>query len=199
DSNGSVHVFVNINPIGATQITPYPAMRPYELHPTAADWSQWSAPSLVTLPSAVTNEFYVWKTGQVYNAIYVDFNNGAAQTYATSNNLFTGWANVRVLGYNSQEGGMIIPQPDGSNRLYLEPGNGVSPGGYAWAESYDQLATFTAQQPVTATVPMRNGKMTSNFPLSQLVPALRAWKLAILAALLFLAAITRLRARQPAR
>ena len=199
DSDGSAHVFVNINPVGAAWLTPTPAMHPYELHPTSADWSQWSAPALISLPPAETNELYVWKTGQVYNALFVDFTIGAAQTYATSNNLFTGWTTVRVLGYNSQEGGMIIPQPDGSNRLYLEPGNGVSPGGYTWAESYNQLATFTAQQPVTATVPMRNGKMTSDFPQSQFVPALRPWALTALAALFCLSAARRLRARQPVR
>jgi hypothetical protein len=172
-------------------------MHPYELHPTSADWTQWSAPLLVPLNNTSTNEFYVWKAGAVYNAIYVSFNQGQAWVYATSNNLLTGWTDVRTLGFNTQEGGNIIPQANGANRFYLEPGNGASPGGYKWCDSFNQLQTFTAQQQVTATVPMRNGKITSDFPQTQFAPALPQPGLAALGALLFTAAACYLQPGRP--
>lgn len=199
DSDGSVHVFVNISPINGSEYNPTPTMNPYELHPASKDWSQWSAPALVSLQDGDTNEFYVWKTGAVYNAIFVNFNNGSAWTYATSNNLLTGWTDVRSIGFNNQEGGMIIPQASGADRLYLEPGNTAPTPGYQWCDSFDQLTTFTAQQPVNSDVPAQNGKMTSDFPQSQIVPALSRTWLAALGALLFLAATRAVRAKPKGR
>jgi hypothetical protein len=188
DSDGSVHVFVNISPINGSQYNPTPKMNPYELHPANNDWTQWSAPALVGLQDGDTNEFYVWKTGATYNAIFVNFNNGSAWTYATSSSLLTGWQDVRSIGFNNWEGGMIIPQSDSSGRLYLEPGNGAPTPGYQWCESYDNLVSFSAQHLVNSDVPMRNGKMTSDFPQSELVPALSRLWLGALGVLLFVAA-----------
>lgn len=195
DGDGSVHLFVNINPVNGSQYNPTPSMHPYELHPSNNDWTQWSAPALVGLPETDTNEFFAWKTGAVYNAIFVDFNDGGAWEYATSNSLLDGWQYVRSIHFNGQEGGMVIPQPGGANRLFLEPGNGSQSPGYRECDSADQFATFTAQQTVTASVAMRNGKMTSDFPQSQLVPGLRgAWRV-LLAVLLVAAAFVSLRTK----
>ena len=94
---------------------------------------------------------------------------------------------------------MIIPQSSGADRFYLEPGNGAPTPGYQWCDSSDNLVTFSAQQLVNSDVPMQNGKMTSDFPQSEIVPALSRRSLAALGVLLLLSAAGFLRAKPKAR
>ena len=49
-------------------------------------------------------------------------------------------------------------KPDGGYRLYLERGNGAPTPGYRTCDFDASFANATAQTPVSATVPMRNGK-----------------------------------------
>lgn len=161
DGDGSIHLFVSISPIGGAQYNPFPLMRTYEMHPLDAAFSRWSTPVPVQLPTSNTNEFWVWKEGDLYHAVYVDFTeSGLPNVHVTSHDLITGWGGRQILGYPSQEGGFVLPKPTGGYRLYLEPGNGnasIIPG-YKTCDFDDAFTAATPQVRVTATVPMRNGK-----------------------------------------
>jgi hypothetical protein len=172
DGDGSVHLFVSISPTGGSQFNPVPGMHTHELHPLNADFTLWSAPVFVPLPNANTNEFWVWKEGTTYHAIYVDFAQGGAQIHVTSPALLSGWGGAQTLGFPAHEGGFVLPKPDGTYRLYLEVGNGPGDGsvipGYRTTDFAADFTNPTPLQLVTATVPMRNGKPmaargTSNF------------------------------------
>lgn len=163
DGDGAVHLFISISPINGTTYNPQPAMRSYELHPLAADWSQWSVPALVMLPSTNTNEFWAWKEGDTYHGIYIDYSQPYLGNWfhVTSSGLLSGWAISQRLGFTTHEGGMLIKKPAGGYRLFFEPGNGASPPGYRYADCENSFSGFTPTQTVTSEVPMRNGKMTA--------------------------------------
>ncbi len=162
DGDGSVHVFVSISPINGSSYDPLPAMRSYEIHPVSADWTVWSTPVLVNLPSNNTNELWVWKEGTVYHGIYVDWNSNAAQIHVTSSDLINGWGNPQHLGFDSQEGAFMLKYPQGGlYRLYLEVGNtNGAQGTYLVCDVSSSFTSATAQVSVTSDVPMRNGKVT---------------------------------------
>ncbi len=160
DGDGSVHVFVSINPVGGAAYDPIPTMRIHETHPLDPGWTQWSVPVPLALPETNTNEFFCWKEGAVYHAVYIDFARGGALIHSISTELLSGWVLDRVLGYNSQEGPFVLPKPGGGYRVYLEPGNvaGTVPTHYRWSDFSAAFTSATAQALVSATVPMRNGK-----------------------------------------
>jgi hypothetical protein len=164
DGDGSIHLFVNISPINGSTYMPVPGMRTYELHPLNAAFTEWSEPVLVELPSANTNEFWVWKEGDTYHGIYINLPFSPSSDHrhwfhVVSDNLISGWREPLKLGFVTEEGGMLVRKPAGGYRFFLEPGNGVSPPGYRWCDTADSMGSFTSQQMVSATVPMRNGKM----------------------------------------
>ncbi len=162
DGDGTVHIFVSISPINGSQFNPIPALRSYELHPVSADWTNWSAPAMVSLPSANENELWVWKEGGVYHAVYVDFRSNSAWIEASSTNLLTGWTYVQYLGYNTLEGGQMLKKPDGSGyRFYIEGGNSGQTLTYVTADCDTAFTHFTPLQSVTSSIPLRNGKMTA--------------------------------------
>lgn len=160
DGDGSAHVFVAVNSVGGSQYNPIPSMRIYETHPLDANWTLWSPVTPVGLPETNTNEFFCWKEGSVYHAVYIDFGRGGAIVHGTSSALLTGWSTDRVLGYNSQEGPFVLPKPEGGYRLYVEPGNqsGSTITTYRWSDFDGAFGSATAQSTVTSSVPMRNGK-----------------------------------------
>jgi hypothetical protein len=159
DGDGSVHLFVSIRPYRSPgnpdAYSPVPYMRVYEMHPLNADFTQWSAPVAVELPSTNTNEFWCWKEGDTYHAVYVDFAYGSRQTHSTSQNLITGWIGQQRLPQNA-EGGMMLRKPGGGYRFYLE-----AAAGYYFQDGNDALTQFSGTQSVTSTMLMRNGKMTA--------------------------------------
>jgi hypothetical protein len=160
DGDGTVHLFVNISPDGGPTYTPVPNMRSYELHPLNADWTQWSAPALVPLPSANTNELWVWREGEIYHAMYVDFGVNAQLVHATSTQLLGGWTNKKTLGYDGFEGAMILKKPNGGYRLFGESqyyDGGTL--GYRWFDLNDQFGSLTLRTYFIASMPMINGKM----------------------------------------
>ena len=157
DGDGSIHIFVSIDPTGVG-FDPTPDMRSYELHPLNSDFTQWSAPVALALPHTNTNEFWAWKEGATYHAIYVDFAQGSAYMHVTASSIYGTWTLRNVLGFNSQEGGFVLRKPDGGYRFYVEPGNSLPSTGY---RTCDFDANFTSHTPlveVNRTVPMRNGK-----------------------------------------
>ncbi len=161
DGDGSVHVFINISPTGGSTYNPAGTMRTYETHPVNADWTEWSTPVLINLPGNNSNEFFAWKEGDTYHAIYVDFSSGSAWIKVSSQSLTSGWGNAQTIGSRGMEGGMILKIPDGSGyRFYAEPGNGSS-GTYATSDLNGTFTAGTAFQPVQSSIGMRNGKMTA--------------------------------------
>ncbi|MEO8351757.1 MAG: hypothetical protein ABI680_08495, partial [Chthoniobacteraceae bacterium] len=158
DGDGSVHILVAISRTGGAQYNPVPDMRVHELHPLDAGFTQWSAPVLLELPAANTNECWVWKRGAVYHAAYIDFATGGWY-HTTSSNLISGWSPATALGFGSLEGGMMLPRPDGGYRFCLETGNGGSPIGYRYYDYDSALTSPAPAQSFNASMPMRNGKM----------------------------------------
>jgi hypothetical protein len=159
DGDGSVHVFVSISPINGSDYNPVPAMRTHELHPLNADFTQWSAPVQVALPGTNTNEFWVWREGDTYHGIYVDFGRGGQYFHTTSANLITGWQPARALGFGSLEGGFVLKKPGGGYRLYLEPGNVGEFLGYRFYDCSDDFTGFAGPVYTNAQTPARNGKV----------------------------------------
>jgi hypothetical protein len=160
DGDGSIHATIAISPVGGSQYNCVPYMRVHEVHPVNADWTQWSTPAPLDLPDSNTNEGWIWKEDDTYHINYVSFVRGGQIVHATSKNLVTGWGEDKILGFGSQEGGMILPKPGGGYRLYLEPGNGTATDiGYRTCDFDNTLSNPTPQVRVNATVPMRNGKM----------------------------------------
>jgi hypothetical protein len=158
DGDGSIHIFVSVSPTGGSNYNPTPNMRSYELHPLNASFAQWSMPVAIPLPQTNTNEFWAWKEGDTYHAIYVSFAQSSALIHVTSKSLLTGWGNAQVIGFNQQEGPFVLRKPDGGYRLYLEGGNSAPTPGYRTCDFTGAFTNPTAQTFVTATVPMRNGK-----------------------------------------
>jgi len=161
DGDGSVHVIVAISPTNGSTFYPVPDMRVHEMHPTNAAWTQWSVPVPLQLPDTNNNDCWVWKEGTTYHAAYADFSRGGAVVHATSQDLVVGWVRDKVLGYNSQEGNIVLPIPGGGYRLYLERGNG--PGGtpttYTTADFSADFTNPTPQTLVNSSIPIRNGKV----------------------------------------
>ena len=162
DGDGSIHVFISINPSQTAPYSPIPGMRIHEIHPLNAEWTQWSQPVPVALPSTNQNEFWVWKEGDIYHGLYIDLKQqGSPIVHVTSRELLNGWGNAQVLGFHNQEGPMVLPKPEGGYRLYAEGGNSALSAGYRTCDFTAAFASPTAQVPVNATVPMRNGKITT--------------------------------------
>lgn len=163
DGDGSIHLFVNISPLNGSTYDPVPGLRTHEMHPLNAAFTEWSQPLVVELPSDNTNEFWAWKEGEVYHAIYISFappsSDRSRWFHVVSDNLISGWREPHKLGFHSEEGGMLVRTPSGGYRFFLEPGNAVNPPGYRWCDADESMTVFSAQQMVSATVPMRNGKM----------------------------------------
>ncbi len=158
DGDGSLHVFVSISRINANNSTyPIPDLRTYELHPLNDDLTEWSAPTVVQLPHSNTNEFWAWKDGETYHAVYVSFNSNGNLVHATSKSLLTGWGNERVFGFATEEGLFVLKKPDGNYRLYTETGNGTATG-YMWRDTNPEFSVFTQAAMTTTDTPMRNGK-----------------------------------------
>lgn len=157
DADGSVHLFVSISLTNGSIYYPLPDLRTHELHPLNADFTQWSSPVLVQLPSTNTNEFWPWKEGDTYHAIYVDFARGGQYYYSKSQNLITGWQPGTYMGFGGYEGGFVLKKPEGGYRLYLEGGNGGS-GAYKFYDG-DQFPFFALAGAVSTLTPMRNGKI----------------------------------------
>ncbi len=159
DGDGSVHLFVSLSLTGGSTYNPVPNMQVHEMHPLNGDFTAWSAPALIGLPTANTNELWVWKEGSTYHAFYVQLPNGGQHLHSTSTSLITGWSPAQSLGLNAQEGGMILPHPGGGYRVFLEAGYSGLPLGY---RAYDFDANFASTGPgqlFTSSVPMKNGKM----------------------------------------
>lgn len=162
DGDGSIHVFVSISPINGATYYPIGGLKTYELHPLNSDWTQWSSPVLVQLPGNNSNEFWCWKEGGTYHALYVNFGApGFPLTHATSTSLLSGWGNARALNYNG-EGSMMLIKPSGGYRLYFEPGNGSPDPGYRFSDVSGDFSTYTTPVKVASTVIMRNGKMIAS-------------------------------------
>jgi hypothetical protein len=161
DGDGSIHVIVAISRVSGFNFDVFPDLHVYEMHPVSADWTQWSTPVPLDLPDPNNNDCWVWKEGTTYHAAYADFARGGAVVHATSQNLVTGWVRDRVLGYNSQEGNIVLPIPGGGYRLYLEVGNGTggTPSTYRTADWTQDFSSATPQVSVISDVPMRNGKI----------------------------------------
>ncbi len=163
DGDGSVHILIAISPDGAPSISPIPNLRAHEIHPTSADWTQWSTPVPLALPSTNTNEFFAWREGATYHGIYVDFQQNARWIHVTSNNLITGWGGATPLYHDSWEGGQMLKKPSGGYRLFIEPGDNDQfvGGGYRYVEGSSTFTGFDNRIPRNEQVLMRNGKMTA--------------------------------------
>lgn len=163
DGDGSVHILIAISPDGAPSISPIPNLRAHEIHPANADWTQWSTPVPLALPSTNTNEFFAWREGATYHAIYVDFQQNARWIHVTSNNLISGWGGAVALGHDSWEGGQMLKKPNGGYRLFIEPGNNdrFVGGGYRYVDGSSTFNGFNNRIPRNEQVLMRNGKMTT--------------------------------------
>ncbi|MDB6150663.1 MAG: arabinofuranosidase [Chthoniobacter sp.] len=158
DLETGVHVFVAFSRINGSQYNLIPDMTIYELHPMNFDFTSWSVPEKLKLPFANTNEFYVWREGPTYHAIYVVFP-GGYWVHSTASSLTGVWTGTQNLGRNSMEGGMMLRRPEGGYRFYVEPGNGGTPPGFVFFDLDETMTPLTHAQPLKATVPMRNGKM----------------------------------------
>jgi hypothetical protein len=156
DGDGSVHLFLNISPDGGPTYACTPNMRSYVTQPASADWTQWTTPALLSLPSTNTNEFFCWKEGPIYHGVYVDFNNGGGWQHVTSTNLVTGWTAADYMYFNAYEGGMVLKNPSGGYRFFCE-----QDAGYFFCDVNEELVDGHDTQPVTSDVSMNNGKMIS--------------------------------------
>ncbi len=159
DADDSVHLFVSISPMNGSVYNPIPELRTYEIHPLNSEFTAWSSPVAVQLPSTNTNEFWVWKESETYHAIYVDFTQGSPYRHITSTNLISGWSNPQLLGFATYEGGFVLKRPEGGYRVYLEGGNGNTIPGYFYYDYNDAFTAHSPAQNVSAQVPMRNGKV----------------------------------------
>jgi hypothetical protein len=159
DTDGSVHVFVSIGErFDRDTGQPIFKLRSYEVHPLNQDFTQWSAPMMVQAPSTQMNEFWVWREGDKYHAVYVDFLDNGAYVHVTSDNLITGWTNRVRLGMDSLEGCFVLKKPGGGYRAYVE---GQPNYGYRY---FDFNESFQDRQPpvqVNSSMKMRNGKVVA--------------------------------------
>jgi len=162
DSDNSIHLSISLN-LGGTGYNPT-NMKVFEMHPENGDFTQWSAPVDYNLPSSSTNELWLWKEGDLYNSFYVDLSHGGDWMRSTSKNLLTGWSTAQDIGFGSQEGGMMLPQPDGTYRMYLESGYSGLPVGYRVYDLDANLSNPSAGVLVDSALPMRNGKMLDLVP-----------------------------------
>ncbi len=154
DGDGSVHLFLNISPDGATNIS-VANLKSYVSEPASPDWTQWTTPVPLNLPSNNTNEFNCWKEGSVYHGIFVDFADGGAWQAVCSTSLTGPWGNEVFLSFNAAEGGQMLKKAEGGYRFFFERGSG-----YLWSDFDQSLEHWlTPEAPVTSDVPMQNGKM----------------------------------------
>lgn len=157
DTDGSVHIFVSIgektDPNTGQAIF---RLRTYEVHPLNADFTQWSAPVLVQAPSDFINEFWVWREGDTYHAVYVDFRQNGRNVHVTSSNLITGWNTPQVLGLDGLEGAFVLKKPTGGYRVYVE---GVPAYGYRYYDYSDAFTSPVGPTYVSSPITMRNGKV----------------------------------------
>jgi hypothetical protein len=168
DTDGSVHVFVSIGEqVDRNTGQPIFDLRTYEVHPLNAEFTQWSAPVMVQAPSNRINEFWVWREGETYHAMYVDFNDSGQYVHVTSNNLITGWTNRKLVGLGSLEGCFVLKRPEGGYRVHVE-GAHLGHFGYRFYD-YDDEFRHNGSPAVyfNSPVTMRNGKV-------MLVPAVHA-------------------------
>lgn len=168
DTDGSVRVFVSIGErFDRNTGEPMFDLRTYEVHPLNADFTQWSAPVMVQAPSNRINEFWVWREGETYHAVYVDFNDHGQYAHVTSGNLITGWGNRTLVGLGALEGCFVLKKPEGGYRVHFE---GIHLGhyGYRYYDFDDTMGRVVGPQVyLNSQVTMRNGKV-------MLVPAIHS-------------------------
>jgi len=163
DSDGSIHLSISLGP-GGTGYNPT-NMRVFEMHPLNGAFTQWSAPADYNLPSSMTNELWLWKQGDLYNAFYVDFTrNGGDWMHSTSTDLLSGWSTAVDLGFNHEEGGMMFPQSDGTYQVYMGAGYSGLPQGYRIYDLDQNLSNPSEGVLVNSDVAMINGKMLDLVP-----------------------------------
>jgi hypothetical protein len=137
-------------------------MHTFTTRPLNAAFTSWSAPAQLDLPAgSVSNEFYAWKDGPTFHGMYVDFNSFGRWIHVTAGSVTGPWTNPEIMGFNAQEGAMMLRRPSGGWRFFYEPGDaGVPTGTYRYADAATSFTSFSNLQSVTSTIPMRNGKMT---------------------------------------
>lgn len=131
DVDGSVHVIVSLKGTSSTQ-----GFSLYEVHPTNAGFTTWSAPDELLNVSGSQVAFniidaFIVKRGSTYFLWYKASNDGTIQ-YASSAALLTGytvqtsgnWAGFAAAdpdnGITKKEGPALIALPDGTWLIYLD-------------------------------------------------------------------------------
>jgi hypothetical protein len=151
DSDGSVHVFVTCSAGGTGSGSPSD-MKIYEIHPTNAAMTTWSAPALITITGGPSNtiDVQILRTDDgVYHLFYKDETSGVKTcNHATASTLLGPYTQIatNILGLSEIEGYSVVRIGANAWRFYY---NSVLTDGVSFKESYDNLATFGSATAVT--------------------------------------------------
>lgn len=139
DSDGAVYAFF------------YISGTPYYTRPTSADMSTWATPQVVTgnwsIP-ILPDMFVARENGRYYALTSNDF-------LAEASSPIGPWTITKVAGtatsFNTPEGPTLINFGGGRWRLYADEQDYATLGyaGLRYAESFDNMATWTASAPIT--------------------------------------------------
>lgn len=136
DSDGSVHVTFTANLISA-----------YEIHPTNAAMTTWSAPVALSLSGQVSDT-YIIKTGTLYN-IYCQRVPGSANLHYTSGSLTSGYM-ISGTTTAGGEGPCVIPFVNGTTN-YRMFGDWSDSGPSGTIKTYDTADLSTNTFALTGT------------------------------------------------
>lgn len=139
DNDNSIHVFISLS------------FKIYETHPTNTEFTQWSAPVLVTgnFPNNRIDPFVV-KIDNIYYMWYKDETKTMIE-YATSNSLTNGYvvqeSNDWAGWGKTKEGESMVKIDDNTWRIYFD--HYVDHGIY-YSESSDNFQTWTPKKRISS-------------------------------------------------
>lgn len=160
DTDNTVHIIVSLTTTNGS------LLKLYEVNPTdLTGLTTWSVPVLLGGTGWPTSyiDGQVTKVGATYFLWYKD--QAGYTCYASSSSLLTGYTQVKTGLWNAnlimgKEGMFMIPMGGSRWRLYLDPG-GTAPG-YVYHDSFDNWATWSVAQTLTAPFQIQHGSVLVN-------------------------------------
>lgn len=160
DDDGSVHVFFAASTVGVNS-----GFQIYEVHPTNAARTSWSAPVLVTgtqlSPIDTIDPFVVKKNGTYY-LWYKRYSGTPAIEYATSSSLLSGYDTGQTgdwagWGDAYAEGPALIQMDSSTWRIYFDHSNVADSPNMRYSESTDDWATWSAPVDIEDPIRLKHG------------------------------------------
>lgn len=155
DDDASVHVIVGLASTGQPYL--------YEMHPTNAAFTTWSAPTIITgtaLPATIYDAQWI-KQGSTYYLIYTNWSGYPAGTptyieIMSSSALTSGYTVIKTADWagwgNNVQGPCIIQRPDSYWLIYIDRGGNNML--YSKSTKTGDLATVLASASWTALIPI---------------------------------------------